>query len=320
MPPVLPICTSCDDHYAPYCGVMITSLLANCRPDTDIHVHILDGGISEENRANMESLKSIRDFELHFHTMSNEDFHGLKMETWPVSANYRFKVASVLGDISRILYLDCDIVILEDPVDLITNFPEDAWCCGVPDAMSARNKKRLGLTGYAPYINSGVLVIDLDAWRANNIEEKMLEYAREHTDILKYQDQDVINVAMRDHVHFLPLRWNSQYLDTRYTPRNSKLYYESFHKPAIIHYVTSEKPWLPLSAAPRKKYFYRYLAMTPWNEELKADRKAQLKTKAPYARRWKRIVKNSVHIHTKEGSRFVRLFGLTFMHDIPGFE
>lgn len=319
MPSILPICTSCDDRFTPHCGVMIASLLDHCSPGTQVHVHILDGGISDVNKDRLASLSSIRPFTLHFHRMNEADFDGIKVGTWPMSANYRFKVASALPGVGKILYLDSDIVILNDLSPLIDNYPEGAWCCGVPDAVSRKNIKRLGLDGDAPYVNSGVLAIDLEAWRQHGLEQKMLDYARLHTDTLKYQDQDVINVVLRGHIHILPLRWNSQYLDRRYTPPGKPFYRDSYRNPAIIHYVTSEKPWLALSGAPRKSYYLDYLSRTPWHSEIREQWKRELKTLSPYKRRWKRWLKGLFHFHVKRGERFIRLFGITLVQDDPSF-
>lgn len=320
MSSALTACTSCDDRFSPHCGVMITSLLMNCAPDTRIEMHILDGGISPENKDRLAGLCSIRPFDIHFHHMDDVEFEQLKISTiWPVSAYYRFKVASVLNNISKVLYLDCDIVILEDPSSLISDYPANAWCCGVPDPMSVKNKKRLNLQGDFPYINSGVLVIDLDAWRDNDVEFRLLDYARQHTETIKYPDQDAINAVLRDHIALLPLEWNSQYLDARYTPKQSRLYKHPFRDPSIIHYVTSEKPWLTLSAAPRKSFYRQYLAMTPWEGQFRAQWEKDRKTLAPYLRRWKRLRKNILHVHLKKGSRFIRLFGITLIQDEPRF-
>lgn len=320
MSATLSVCTSCDDRFAPHCGVMVASLLMNCDSDTRIELHVLDGGISRENKDRLAGLASIRPFEIYFHLMEDFEFEELKVsKSWPISSYYRFKVASILKDIPKVLYLDSDIVVLKDPSSLILGYPEGAWCCGVPDPVSVKNKRRLNLEGDFPYINAGVLAIDLNAWRLNEVEKQLFEYAREHANNLKYQDQDVINAVLRDRIALLPLEWNSQYLDARYTPATSKMYRRSFHDPSIIHYVTSEKPWLTFSGARRKSFYRKYLSMTPWKDEVRSRWRRERLTVAPYLRRWKRFCKNILHVHTGKDARFVRIFGVTLMQDEPRF-
>ena len=41
------ICLSCDDNYAKYAGVALTSILYNAKEQDDLAIYILDGGISD---------------------------------------------------------------------------------------------------------------------------------------------------------------------------------------------------------------------------------------------------------------------------------
>ena len=54
------ICLSCDDNYAKYAGVVITSVLTNALPEDKLNFYILDGGISVENKDKILSLKNIK--------------------------------------------------------------------------------------------------------------------------------------------------------------------------------------------------------------------------------------------------------------------
>ena len=53
------VCLSTDNNYSKYAGVVIASVLSNS-VDGDFNFYILDGGISEENKAKILSLKSIK--------------------------------------------------------------------------------------------------------------------------------------------------------------------------------------------------------------------------------------------------------------------
>lgn len=55
------ICFSADDNYAKYMGTAITSILKNSLEDEEIVFHLLDGGISEENKNKLLSLKKYKE-------------------------------------------------------------------------------------------------------------------------------------------------------------------------------------------------------------------------------------------------------------------
>ena len=54
------ICLACDDNYSKYAGVVIASVLNNVQHNDVLSFYILDGGISEENKTKILSLKEIK--------------------------------------------------------------------------------------------------------------------------------------------------------------------------------------------------------------------------------------------------------------------
>ena len=73
------VCFSCDDNYAKYAGVALTSILYNAKENDDLVVYILDGGISEENKNNITSLKNIKECEINFIKIDNSLFDEYKI-------------------------------------------------------------------------------------------------------------------------------------------------------------------------------------------------------------------------------------------------
>lgn len=113
------------------------------------------------------------------------------------------------------------------------------------------------------YFNAGMLLINLQEWRKQQITQKSLECAQ--TIELRYHDQDILNHVCKDRVELLDLSWNFQnpifYLlynensgcyDTIHMfAQNVHLmsnlteasYFEKcYSHPQILHY-TSFKPW-----------------------------------------------------------------------------
>lgn len=310
----LPICVLCDDGYAMHCGVMIASLLCHCAEETEIDIYILDDGISFANRERLLSLALIRPFRMTFIPVDAlPEVEGPKKKDWPQSLYKRLRLPSILRDLDKVLMLDGDMVILEDPSFLMEVPMEGCWVAGVLDARAAANRDRLCLGADASYVNFGMLVVDLKSLREYGVERLFLKTLKERAGDLKFMDQDALNITLEGHIITLPQRWNSQYLDDRYTPRSA----DDFKKPAIIHYVTNEKPWLTLSAAPRKSYYIHYLKMTPWFGEWKERMGRELRTCHPWIRRFRKLMRQSFEIHLKKSKRYIRICGITILRDAP---
>jgi lipopolysaccharide biosynthesis glycosyltransferase len=106
----------------------------------------------------------------------------------------------------------------------------------------------------APYLNAGVLMINLDWWRTNGVSKTILDYLAKNHSTNRYADQDGINAILSPYAQLLHPQWNVPgYLDFDNhwgfveCPRakswldacRSRLVDES----AIIHFIGKRKPW-----------------------------------------------------------------------------
>ena len=148
-------------------------------------------------------------------------------------------------DVPRALYLDVDILVLKDlnalrQVDLhgaVVGAVSDLWVRGDAEGGSS-NVPRVGA-----YFNAGVLLIDLARWRAERVSERALDYLRRHPST-PYSDQDALNVACDGRWTPIEPRWNFQgHLHVRIDRLPAA------QRPAIVHFITRWKPWLPSSAS-----------------------------------------------------------------------
>jgi lipopolysaccharide biosynthesis glycosyltransferase len=154
----------------------------------------------------------------------------------------RFMLPMIFADsVSRILYLDADILVLDDLGPLWDTDLKGAVMGAVLDNLDAQFKARV--PGYEDvprvrdYFNAGVLLIDLDRWRKEHISEKAMEYLRCHPHS-PYADQDALNVACDGRWEALGPQWNFQL-------HNSAVILDMVpaHRPKIVHFVTGLKPW-----------------------------------------------------------------------------
>ena len=190
-------------------------------------------------------------------------------------AYLRFLAAEVLPEtLDRVVYLDCDLVVLDDIFELYDTdlngmaigAVEDArWADGATESRLAR----LGARPGAPYVNSGVLVLDLHTWRRDNLARDLFAFVAEHGSLLLRHDQDALNVVLQDRIRLLDKRWNVQTL--MFSPAARKMLLpedeaakQARRHPGIVHYSTGSKPWAFRAPGRRKHIYFGFREATAW--------------------------------------------------------
>lgn len=249
------VCLACDDNYSKYAGVVIASVLANSAQNDDLHFYILDGGIKEENKTKINELRSIKDCEINFVNVDEslfEEYKDIKTHAYiTLPAYYRLKLASLLPEVERIIYFDCDIVVNTSLKSLFNADLGSCPFCGVKDINKRKLKKNPG------YINSGVLVMDLKNIREQNVEEELLNWTKEHFECIKTGDQEIINEALKGRIKIVSDKWNVQ--SSNFTNRSSYT-----KEPCVVHFVAKKKPWHWASFSYHRDLYFKYLQLTPW--------------------------------------------------------
>ncbi|RKZ36151.1 MAG: hypothetical protein DRQ49_18380 [Gammaproteobacteria bacterium] len=104
------------------------------------------------------------------------------------------------------------------------------------------------------YFNGDLLVVDLEAWRKNDIGKQLIKYANENASICFAADQDPLNVILEDRWLKLEQRWNL----SQYSP-----VIKLDHK-GIIHLIGPSKPWHADYNWKFKQHFLKVLDETAW--------------------------------------------------------
>ena len=158
-------------------------------------------------------------------------------------------------DEKRVLFIDCDTLVVADLHELENEQDTSVPLVGVRDAAVILSnyfkKKILPETHSEDYINSGVMLINLEYWRKNDCIQKMFEIAQEKT-VRAYPEQDILNIFFAGKLRFLPYRYNimkrisSECLITDYQlARIHKCSIADIQaqKPSIFHISGPNKPW-----------------------------------------------------------------------------
>ncbi len=249
------VCVSCDDNYAKYAGVVIASVLYNADSDDDLFFYVLDGGITDENKNKILSLTSIRQCVIDFVKIDEslfDDYRNVKTHKYiSVATYYRLKAPSLLPDVDKIIYLDCDVVVNTSLKELFNTDTSNCLLAGVSD-----NKIRM-VRENPTYVNAGMLVMDLKNMRADNTEEKFYDYTKENINRITKGDQEIINDVCKNRIKVIEPEWNVQASNFV----NRSIY---TNNPKIIHYLSKEKPWKFASYSYYKHLWFKYLDLTPW--------------------------------------------------------
>ena len=263
--PKIDLAWCCDDNYARHMGVALCSVLHNLSPDTQAIIYIVHSKLHKENKKNLESIVDTYHACAHFIEIDPEHLDGLKISHHITPAAYiRIALPDLLPQtVSKVLYLDCDLIAREDITPLATMeigaFPlaavpegdQYSWCMN-------DLKHNAGIPHDAPYFNSGVLLLNLEMWRSQGLSKKILQFVRETPHRIRFHDQDAMNIFLHATYKHLDCRWNFT-VQHLWRPETY-----SAEPISIIHFITGVKPWHDGCDHPMKGEYDKYLALTPW--------------------------------------------------------
>lgn len=249
------ICLACDNNYAKHAGVVIASILANANAEDCLNFYILDGGINPKRKEHLLSLKTIKDCNIDFITIEEsifEEYKKVKTHSYVTLATYyRLKLPSLLPEVKKVIYFDCDFVVNTSLSELFNTDLEGLPIAGVKDI-----KKKM-LVKNPTYVNAGMLILDLEKIKELNLEYRFLEWTKEHFATITCGDQEIINEVCKGQIKLLDDEWNVQ--SSNFTNRSC------FTKnPKGIHFISKKKPWHFASYSYHKAYYFKYLQLTPW--------------------------------------------------------
>ena len=261
----IPIFFSTDDNYIPYLDVAISSLIANASKKFNYRIIVLNTGLS---KANLDRIKQNErdEFKIDFVDIS-DGVEKIKSKLknvyhFSIVTYYRLFIASLFPQYDKVIYLDCDLVVLGDISELYHTELGDNILGACPEQFVQNTKEfrvyAAQALGVDPdrYVNAGVLLMNLEQFRKNKIEEEFIRLISEHDFDLLDPDQAYLNYLCYGKIHVLPNGWNKEPMP---------LVCEG--KKNIVHYALYKKPW-QYDDVMDGEYFWHYAERSPFCKDI----------------------------------------------------
>lgn len=250
------VVTSTDNRFTIPTYVMIHSMMHNAKLCDEYEVIILiDKSFEDINKNILRQITDeFRNIVVSFLVMDDEKVNiQTGNKRFPPASYYRLALSSLLPEINKCLYIDGDTIICSDVSEIFDINLADNYVAGVADEwINSRNIEYDIVPEPEGYINSGVLLFNLEQMRRDNIEQA---FSQLYDKKIMYPDQDIINVCCKNKKIRLPLSCNvtpfkrfTNFVSKKYIVRGAKNYthYElvkACENPIIIHYAGPIKPW-----------------------------------------------------------------------------
>ncbi|UMA63309.1 glycosyltransferase family 8 protein [Roseivivax marinus] len=277
---------SFDNSFSIAAAALVGSIVKHKKSARLLTIYTADIGVSRRNRARIEAIAAHRpDVNLHWLSLKGtlrRQLQGLytRAETfYPPAAYSRLVMDKLLpAHVSRIVYLDVDTILRRDVCDLydapmgenvmlaaidpLVAAQGSAALCGVGDAprnatmrygehlsalVARASSAELSFHEDQDYYQSGVLVINVSAYRTHRCAERMLEATGAISD-LPFPDQDALNIVLAGRIGTLDPRWNMVatlygLFETGKSPMAADSMNELFSDPWLVHFTSRPKPW-----------------------------------------------------------------------------
>jgi len=275
-----------DEDYVLPLTVMVRSLLENLRAGVSVRLFVLHDGACPASIDHAEA--SWTPYPIHTKWIRPGIGKIERLLEQGVSRAvpavfYRLQMEDLLpGDVSKVIYMDADMLVLGDLAELWEINLDDHLALAVPDAYSmlfhvdrlsrVHLAEGISFDRRSTYFNSGMLVIDLVAWRDARIKEQALALAEAHLKDFEFYDQDVLNCVLQGRWKPVSPSWNLHVVPEIFFCWGDPSYarpdvQDALTQPNIVHFVSVTKPWHSGCLDAYTEVFHQYLKRTKWADE-----------------------------------------------------
>ncbi|MGI9461430.1 MAG: glycosyltransferase family 8 protein [Alphaproteobacteria bacterium] len=309
--PLVNLLLSTDKNYIAFTGLAVATFLKYTSPSCFLNIVILhDGSVPREQMEKFGKLSNRNQVENNIVFMDcRNEFPEMDERKTPIPRGmmYRLLLPLIMQNYDRVLYVDADVMAVDDVSSLFTMDMKDAAIAASRDLVVYANcvagvkipirpymkilvenneidnslpwreyfKKYLGMDkNWGDYVNSGVILFDIKKTLSLGILDNIL------SDVVRgyiYPDQDILNKYLVKYCLQLSPIWNLHtFKNTFLLPQHVEKfvakdlvaeYISACDKPKIIHFAGPWKPWKRTDIIHTDKFF-NHLFETPWFDEI----------------------------------------------------
>ena len=300
-----------DDKYINQTIVSMVSAIENNK-EHEIEFIIIYSKLNEES---IKKLHDVPNCILRLLQVDESIFTSLPLSHWvTVQAWFRIKLPDMCPDLDKILYLDCDTLVLGDLSELFNTDLSGKYLAGVKDVWGVKRYcERLSMTS-GVYVNSGMLLLNADYCRQEGFFDKIVDFANNNSKIIEFCDQDSINkiadekkVVLHPKFNFMDTWWRGGYYE--FWGKEEEGYLSAKENPVIAH-LTGLKPAFKGCGNKFKDEWWKYAKLTSIYQELVDDYEKSKEPKEPLKDKLFSI-KNKYKGKTK--TKILTVLGLKFV-------
>ncbi len=279
-----------DDNYAMLAGISMISLFENNKLCSKLNVSILADNISKENKEKLYGIgmayqRDVRliDTSRALKELKQKGINGYaNADRKGYTAYARLLIPDLITDKDRVIYLDCDTLVIGDIAALGRKNIQEKPIGLAYDCCQNSYKRYLSLNEKEGYYNTGVMILDIGKWKQKQCSQRIIWHMEHIQREYPLVDQDFINVVLHDDIFCLDMKYNylSQYflysysglkkvydLDDAYFYKKEQ--YVAPDEAKILHFCgqTFIRPWYCNSKHPSKKIYDYYDSLSPWHLE-----------------------------------------------------
>lgn len=287
----IPIVLSGDEQYVPYMAVAIRSLISNANSDYNYDVVILNSDITSRSQERIltefqrDNNISIRFYNV-AHLMMGRTLYTHRHFT--VEIYNRLLIQDLMESYSKVIYIDADLVVLDDIAKLFNTDIGNAYVGAVEDVdfagcyqgVDADRQhyfaKYLKMKSPFHYFNSGVLIMNLEELRKDLTSDDFFDMVESKQFL--FPDQDVLNIMCEGRVHYLDPAWNvmMNWRDDSSCRLNTakkapyimyQNYLDARKNVKIAHFAGFQKPW-NIPNCDFAEHFWKCARETSFYEEI----------------------------------------------------
>lgn len=241
----VPIFFASDNYYAPFLATALASATENASPDRSYRAVVLHQDINEDVMKRISALE--RDnFKIDFvpmtkglETITDRLSNRLRFDCFTLTIYFRLFIPEMFPQYDKAIYIDSDVIVKSDLSELFDTDIGDSYIGACTDLSIQENSDLIHyVESYVGvdrlnYVNSGVLLMNLDKMRKNGFTKHFLNLLNTYHFDSVAPDQDYVNAICNTQIHYLDSKWNT--MPNPATP--------PVLSPSLIHYNLFLKPW-----------------------------------------------------------------------------